>query len=121
MKLEEIKKYIEDNYSIQCETHVNYLNEQELLIKDIKYDITLQIEQPSEKHFLYGKCGYVIDCNYNANKKYQSELGHHGGGYSCECTYENIDKFLAQWFNKNDERQLNIFDYLKAGENNVEN
>lgn len=109
-KLDEVKYYIENNYSITVEKTMDCLKKLQLLMKDKKYDITIQIHQPSEDHYLYGKCKYVLDCTYEANKKYKSELCYHSGGYSCEYTNENIDRFLNRWFKKNREKQLTIFD-----------
>lgn len=111
-KLKEIKEYIENNYDIVCEETLNCRKIPQLLMKDKKYDVTIKVEKPDSNHYLYGKCDYVIDCNYDANKKHGTELCWHGGGYSCEYTHENIDKFLNNWFDKKKEKQLSIFDVI---------
>ena len=84
-----------------------------LLLKAKKYDIKIGIKKPSERHFLYRKSEYVLEFDFNANKKYQTELCYHGGGWDDEYNednYNNIDEFLSEWFIKPNEKQLSLFD-----------
>ena len=109
-----IRKFIEDTYNIKTELVPNYLYKNNILIKTAKYDINISFCETEKDHFCYGKYKFVLFFNYEANKKYQSELNYHGGGYSVgydDNNYSNIEKFLNHWFQKKKNRQMSIFDY----------
>lgn len=118
--LNKIKKCIEETYSITTEISPKYLHKYNILIKSQKYDINISVCQAKESHYLYGKYKFVLFFDYEANKKYRSELNFHCGGYSGgydENNYSNIKKFLNHWFEEKKEKQLSIFDYLERGSN----
>ncbi len=109
-------KYINDNYDVYAEIKPRFLYENNIYIKTEKYDLNISIGKPDEKHYLFGKCDYYISFDYEANKKYRSELCWHGGGYDDifnENNFSNVDKFLNRWLEKRNTRQLNIFDCIK--------
>lgn len=114
-ELNKIKKYIEDNYGVVAEISPTFLFKNNLLLKTEKYDINISLCKAEENHYLYGKYKTVLFFDYEANKKYQSELCFHGGGCSKgydKNDYSNIEQFLNHWFEKSTEKQFTIFDYI---------
>lgn len=109
-------KYINDNYDVYAEIKPRFLYENNIYIKTEKYDVNIGVEKVQEKHYLFGKCEYYIDFDYEANKKYRNELNWHGGGYDDifnENNFFNVDKFLSKWLEKKNTKQFDIFDYEK--------
>lgn len=112
-ELYKIKSYIENSYNISIEELKDEFYDHALLIRVKKYDLIISLEEPSIEHFLNGKCKYVLNFDYEANKKYRSELCCHGGGYAdiySEHDYSNIEKFLDEYCIRKSKKQLSIFD-----------
>lgn len=119
--LDEVKKiqsYINRNYDVPNELINNFTkreNESQklLLIKTTKYDLKILLGIPEDNHFLKGISDFYIGLDYNANKKYRTELGYQGGGYHDKYNlkdYSNIDEFIQKFCNKREYKQISIFD-----------
>lgn len=108
-----IQKYIENNYEIKTEIKLDYDNGKILYIYAKKYDLELRVTDKTEENYLNGSYGLSLD--YNANKKYRSELNYHGGGRLEKYTFGDckiIDEFLEKFeVSKIEENQMTIFDY----------
>lgn len=115
-KINKLFQYINSNYNVNAEIKPRYLYEHNIYIVTEKYDLNIGIGEVYKKHYLFGKCNYYISFNYEANKKYRTELNWEGGGYSdCynEQDFSNVDTFLNKWCEKKNCKQLTIFDLLE--------
>ena len=108
-----IQNHIEKHYQIETEIKLDYDNRKVLYVSAKKYDLKLRIADKTEENYLNGSYGLSLD--YNANKKYRSELSYHGGGRLEKYTFGDckiIDEFLEKFeVSKIKENQMTIFDY----------
>lgn len=105
--LEYIKSHYEDLVALNPE----FNNEFNILVTSEKYDLNISISKTYEGHYLFGKSEYCIDFDYNANKKYKTILGYHGGGWSEPFDindFSNVDNFLNEYCKKKEYEQLSI-------------
>ena len=113
-ELQKILSYINENYEEKGIVKPDCLgNENNIYIASKKYDLNILIEEPNEGHYLYKKCKYCISLDYNANKKYRSELDWHGGGGCYEYNendYSNVKEFLDEFCERKKCKQVSIFD-----------
>lgn len=108
-----IQDYIIKTYQVKTEIKLDFEGRKVLFVYAKKYDLEMRITDKTEDNYL-GDC-YGISLDFNANKRYRSELGFHGGGRLEKYTfgdYEVIDDFLERFeISKLKERQFTIFDY----------
>lgn len=108
-----IQSYIEKNYQVKTEINLDFEDRKKLNVYIKKYDLSLRITDKTEDNYLNGYYGIILD--YEANKKYRSELSYHGGGRLEKYTfgdYKIIDEFLEKFeIQKIEENQMTIFDY----------
>lgn len=105
-----VKEYILNNYKIDSIIKECFTYKYKLIIKHKKYDLEIHITDATDDNYLNDKKG--IGFNYQANKRYNSELNYHGGGYLVEYkNFDEIDKFLSN-FGYKKEKQISIFDLI---------
>lgn len=126
-ELKKIQSYINRNYDVPNEL-INSLikceNESSkcILVKTTKYDLEILLGIPEDNHFLKGISDFYISLDYNANKKYRTELGYRGGGYHEKYNpndYSNIDVFIQKFCNKREYEQISIFDIEREIQNEI--
>lgn len=112
--LKKILNYINQTYDVEAEIVPRFDCQDNIYIKTKQYDLNIEVEQPGEDHYLYGKSEYVLNFDYEANKKYRTELQYHSGSWSeayNDNDYSNIDEFLEEFCKKRKYKQMSIFDY----------
>lgn len=112
-ELERIRNYLFSFYDLSSTIELNFENKKLLKIKLEKYDVTIRLTPKTDNNYLNGN--YGISFSYSANKKYQSELNWHGGGYLKLYKFDNeeIDNFLKDFGVNKTKSQISIFDYIK--------
>lgn len=115
--LNNILNYIVQNYDVEAEIKPDCLCKDNIYVKTKKYDLNINVKKPGKHHFLYNKSEYCLSFDYEANKKYRTELCWHNGGYDSkynENDYTNIDDFLKDFCDKKLFREMTIFDFEEA-------
>ncbi len=118
-ELKKIQTYISNNYDVPNEL-TNRLMEwgneanKTILVKTTKYDLEICLGVPGDDHFLKGISEYYVSLDYNANKKYRTELEWNGGGCHDKYNpndYSNIDKFIQRFCDRQNFKQMTIFEF----------
>lgn len=120
--IQNVLLYINNNYEVNAIIQPRYLYENNIYIATEKYDLNIGIGKVREGHYLFGECDYYISFDFEANKKYRSELNWHSGGYSDqydENNFSNIDTFLNRWCKKREYMQTTIFDFIEEEKNDI--
>lgn len=113
--LDKILNYINENYDVNAIKKSRYSYNYNIYISTEKYDLNIGISQTKDDCYLFGKSDYYLSFDYDANKKYKTELCYHSGGYIDTFNVEdfsNIDKFLSRWLQKKEFKQTTIFDFI---------
>ena len=69
-EINKILNYINENYEDQAEIKTNILgNKYNIYVYSEIYDLEISLKKPEKDHYLFGKCKYCIDLDYETNKK----------------------------------------------------
>lgn len=113
IEINKILNYINENYEDRAEIKPNIFGDKcNICIYSEKYDLEILLKEPEKNHYLFGKCKYCIDLDYETNKKY-GKNNYHGGGGSYEYNsndYSNIKSFLDDFCKPRKYKQINLFD-----------
>lgn len=107
-----IQNYITKTYQIKTEINLDLEDRKKLNVYAKKYNLKMKIADKTEDNYLNGDYGLFLD--YEANRKYRSELNYRCGGRLEKYIfgdYKIIDEFLERFGIIKKESQMTIFDY----------